>query len=236
MTTALNSPIGSEILDGATCPPALARATLRDIARSNTLFGGRAAAWFGVKELLGGDPPSGEDRLTVLDIGAGGGDIAAHVVRRAKERGTILAPIAVDWHRAAAIMCRERGLTSAVADTWALPLAPRSVDIVVLSQVLHHFRRDAAVRLLREVSHLARLGVVVCDLRRSAAAAAGIWLAGWALGFHPITRRDGVTSVRRGFSVQGLSALLLAAGLPASVYRRPGYRLVAAWRASGADG
>ena len=133
-------------------------------------------------------------------------------------------------------MCRERGLASLVADTWSLPIKPRSVDIVVLSQVLHHFRPDAAVRLLAELGRLARVGVVVCDLRRSRAAAAGIWLAGWALGFHPVTRRDGVTSVRRGFSASGLSELLLAAGLPPTVHRRPGYRLVAAGRVNGADG
>ncbi|MBI4503171.1 MAG: methyltransferase domain-containing protein [Gemmatimonadetes bacterium] len=259
-TTALTSPIGNEVLDGSSCPPALARATLRDIARSNTLFGGRAAVWFGVRELLKADGrrvggSEGQTagwshgqmvnsdatirqsgHLTILDIGAGGGDIAAYVARRARERGTMLTPIALDWHRAAAGLCRERGLRSIVADAWSLPLAPRSFDIVVVSQVLHHFRTDPAVGLLRELSGVARRGVVIADLRRSAAAAAGIWLAGWALRFHPVTRRDGVTSVRRGFSVRGLSELLLAAGMPTPVHRRPGYRVVAAWRAPHADG
>ena len=263
MTTAPTSTIGTEALDGAACPAGLARATLRDITWSNTLFGGRAAAWFGVRKLLqldgqtvrrldgwehqqtGRDAPQDTEvdstvqpsnRLTVLDIGAGGGDIAAYLVRRARARGVTLTPVALDWHRAAAGLCRERGLPTIVADAWSLPVAPRSFDIVVISQVLHHFRPDAAVELLRGLSVLARRGVVVADLRRSPAAAAGIWLAGWALGFHAVTRRDGVTSVRRGFSVRGLSELLLAAGMQTPVYRRPGYRVVAAWRAPDANG
>ena len=222
--SAVTSPIGTEVLDGASCPPDLVRATLSDIARANTLFGGRAAVWFGVRQLL----DRAGRRLTVLDIGAGGGDIAGFVSRQAKKLGTTLVPLALDRHPAAAALCRQRGFSSVVADARALPLAPGSVDIVIASQVLHHFSRDGAIELLRAFAPVARVGLVVADLRRASAAAMGIWLAGLALGFHPVTRRDGVTSVRRGFSAPELTELMFAAGLPATVHRRPGYRLVAA--------
>ncbi len=248
--SAVTSLIGTEALDGPSCPPAIARATLGDIARSNTLFGGRAAVWFGVQKLLAsplaplpsvpsGRRPTGEGnsypRLTVLDIGAGGGDIASFIARRARNRQVTLVPVALDRHREAALLCRERGFPSLVADAWTLPFAARSVDIIIASQLLHHFHREAAVDLLRALAPLARRGIVIADLRRARAAALGIWLAGLALGFHPVTRRDSVTSVRRGFTARGLSELLLAAGLRAPVYARPGYRLVAVWRAD-ADG
>jgi SAM-dependent methyltransferase len=225
--SAVTSPIGSEVLDEPSCPPDLVRATLSDIARANMLFGGRAAVWFGVKRLLTGR----RGRLTVLDIGAGGGDIALFVARQARKLGTTLEPLALDRHPAAAVLCRQRGLPTVVADACALPLSPGSVDIVVASQVLHHFSRDGAIELLRAFAPLARVGIVIADLRRAPAAAMGIWLASLALGFHPITRRDGVTSVRRGFAPNELADLMAAAGLDATVHRRPGYRLVAASRA-----
>jgi SAM-dependent methyltransferase len=168
----------------------------------------------------------------VLDLGAGGGDIIAFVVKKAREQNVTLVPVTLDRHRSAASLCRDRGIPTLVADAWALPLAPRSVDVVIVSQLLHHFRRDAGVRLLRDLAPLVRRGIVVADLRRAHAAAVGIWLAGLALGFHSVTRRDGFTSVRRGFTRRELSDLLRSAGLQAPVYQRPGYRLVAVWTPS----
>jgi hypothetical protein len=73
--------------------------------------------------------------------------------------------------------------------------------------------------------------VIVGDLRRSWLAAAGFWLASWPLGFHPVTRHDGVVSVLRGFTAPELEALARAAGARApAVRRRLGWRLVASWR------
>jgi hypothetical protein len=45
-----------------------------------------------------------------------------------------------------------------------------------------------------------------------------------------VTRRDGVLSVRRSFSSRELAELLRGAAVDAPVWRRPGFRLVAAWR------
>jgi SAM-dependent methyltransferase len=192
--------------------------------------------WHGVSQLVDGGSAGSRagGSLTVLDLGAGAGDIAGYLVRRGRERGITITPLALDRHREAAVLCRARGLPACVADAWALPLRPRSVDVIVISQVLHHFNREAGAALLKSLAPAARLGIVVGDLRRSWFAAVGIWLAGAALRFHPVTRRDGFTSVRRGFTARGLSELLLAAGLAGRVYRRPGFRLVGVWRAAAA--
>jgi hypothetical protein len=103
------------------------------------------------------------------------------------------------------------------------------VDIVVLSQVAHHLDADSCVAVFRECSRIARVGVIVADLRRSVAAQAGFWFASHALGFDRVTRTDGVTSLRRGFTPEMLRNLLRRAGVDARVERRPGARLVATW-------
>ncbi len=221
------SPLGVETLDDPACDPGLARATLRDIARANRWFGGVGAAAFGVDRLLAGGSAR---RLTLLDVGAGGGDVAQALRARARRRGIELVPLAVDSHRSAAALCRDAGLHTAVATAAALPIRPGGVDIVLASQFLHHFRRDAAIALLQAFARLAQVGFVVADARRTAAAAWGIWLGGLALGFHPVTRRDGVLSVRRSCTAAELRALVADAGLAGTVHRRPGFRLVAVWR------
>jgi SAM-dependent methyltransferase len=228
MIALTGSPVGEEALDDPRCPDGLARATLADITLVNRLFGGRAAAVWGLERLLaaGGVP----GRLTLLDVGAGAGDLAAALVRRAAARGRALVPVALDTHRVAAGLCAGAGLLPLVASAASPPVRERGVDIVLASQFLHHFSREGAAALVRAFVELARVGVIVTEPRRTPAAAAGIWAASFALGLHPVTRKDGVISVRRSFTAPELAAVLASAGVMTPVRRRPGFRLVAAWR------
>ncbi len=222
------SPLGAEALDQAEhCPPEVARATLMDLTVSNSLLGGSRAAAFGLDRVL--DATAFPHPLTLLDLGAGSGDVATYLVRHAARRDVTLVPIALDLHREAVRRCRRARVAALAADLAQLPLGPRSVDIVLASQLLHHFARDAAAEIVRRMDRVARVGVIVADLRRHPLAMAGFWTAAHLLGFHPVTRHDGVLSVRRGYVPRELTAVLAAAGVAAPVVKRPGYRLVAAW-------
>jgi SAM-dependent methyltransferase len=222
------SPLGREALDQPGTHPALVEATLKDIARLNALLGGRAAAAYGLKRLLQGVHP--EAPVSLLDVGAGSGDITEHLARRAARWGVTLTPVAIERHPIAAGWCRRAGLRTVMSDGGDLPLRASSVDIVLASQLLHHLERASAVALLREMDRVARVGAIVADLRRHAVAALGIWLVSYPLRLHAVTRRDGVTSVRRGYTPEEMRALLRDACLVAEVSQRPGYRLVAVWR------
>lgn len=222
------SPLGTEALDTPVLDRRIARATLRDIARANRMFGGHAAVVYGVKQLLDGERRSGP--LTVADVGAGAGDVLVALERVLGHRGIRSVGVALDWHREAAAMARERRQLALVGDAFRLPLADRSADIVVASQLLHHCSRDAAVRLVQVLDRAARIGVVIADLRRSQMAAWGIGLAATLLRFHPVSRADGMVSVRRGYSRAELAEVCRRAGADATVRRRPGFRLVAYWR------
>ncbi len=222
------SSIGVEALDTPTLDQETTRATLADIATANLLFGGQSAVGWGVDQLLDGStmPPA----LTVLDVGAGLGDVLIHLQHRLEREAVRVRALALDWHRTAARLSAARGLPSVTADALALPLADKAVDIVIASQLLHHFSRHAARNVIRELDRVARLGVVVADIRRTFVARWGIWFAAVLLGFHRVSRRDGVLSVRRGFTLPELAALIEEAGVSADVRRRPGFRLVAHWR------
>ena len=221
-----------ELLDDPSADDATVIACLDDVARINRLFGGARAALVRLDGLFRTERPGAP--LTLLDVGTGVGDIPAAAARLARRRGFDLRLLGVERHPAAASEARRRhGIATCVADGHRLPLPDRSVDYVLCSQLLHHFGADAAVRLLAELDRVARRGVVIADLRRSALAAAGIFLASFPLRFHPTTRRDAVISVFRGFTGAELGALCHDAGLRAAVRRHSGFRITAAWSPNG---
>lgn len=220
---------GVELLDDPFAETAQVCESLRNIARSNRWFGGAAAVRFGLRQALAPDSRF-SDVLTFLDVGTGLGDLPRMAQAWARERGISLRPVGVERHTAAAHLAHRTGLPVLVGEGAELPIRDRGVDLVLLSQVAHHFAPEAIVRLIRECDRVARRAVILADLRRSELAAVGFRVAGHALRFDTDTMRDGVTSLRRGFSVESLGSLLARAGVSARVSRRPGSRLVAVWR------
>lgn len=201
--------------------------SIANISRANRLFGGIAAVRFGLAGLLARTPPPA--RLRILDIGTGLGDIPRALAPWLGARGIGLEPVGVERHPVVARAARGHGLPMVLADGLRLPLADRSVDVALASQVAHHLQADDVVQLAREATRVARLGVVIADLRPSTAAAWGYRLASFVLGFDRATRQDGVTSIRRGFRAEALSRLLSRAGITATVKEKPGARVVAFW-------
>jgi SAM-dependent methyltransferase len=220
---------GEERIDDPALDPGVLVRSLEDVARSNALFGGRRAVLAALAPALG---PAGS-ALTLLDVGTGLGDIPRRARALAERRGVRLAAVGVELSFALARASRAATDASVCADAFALPFADRSVDVVTASQVLHHFEWPEARRLLAELDRVARRLVIVGDLRRSYAAAAGFWAASRLLRFHPVTRHDGVLSVFRGFTAGELAAAVRAAAPGARdvrVRHRLGWRVVASWR------
>ncbi|HVA58009.1 MAG TPA: methyltransferase domain-containing protein [Gemmatimonadaceae bacterium] len=221
---------GFEYLDDPAVPAAVRERSLRDVVRSNTLFGGARAL---LRELARVLPAGGAD-ATLLDVGTGLGDLPRRARRLAERRGVRLTTFGCDASESLIGAARPSLIHCACGDALALSFATHSVDIVTCSQLLHHFEHHDGVRLIRELHRVARRAVIVSDLRRSWVAAGGFWLASFPLGFHPITRHDGVASVLRGFTAAELAALVCdATGRAPAVRRHPGYRLTARWSVPG---
>ncbi len=198
-----------------------------DLARSNRWFGGTWAMRYALDKVLGRG--SGK-RVTLLDLGTGAGDLPAAARRWGHSNGWDVVPLGLERIPAAAVVAREGGLPVVVGCASGLPFRPGSVDLVLLSQVLHHFRRDSAAETVRACNAIARRGVVILDLARSTLAEAAFRVGARVMGFSRITIDDGITSLRRGFTTSEMSEVLAAAGVDVPVLRRPGSRLVACWR------
>ena len=217
---------GVEILDGPDVEPGIVTRSLADVARSNALFGGMSSAIEEVKDALKEVPYV----ASMLDVGTGLGDIPRRAREVAEENGIELTTIGLDASFALATASRRALSASVCGDALRLPFADRSIDIVMCSQVLHHFTGEDEITLLREMDRVARVRVIVSDLRRSWIAAAGLWLASFPLRFHAVSRHDGVVSVLRGFTPEELTDTVRKAVPRAPTVRsRRGYRVTASW-------
>ena len=235
---------GIEILDDPAQDPKLAVRSLRDVALANRLFGGRRAV---VRELQGlirsgiadrahADrarrqyTPTSQIAITLLDVGTGLGDIPKAAADEAESFGLQLITIGLEVSPAIAKAASTSCTHAIVGDAMRLPFADGSIDIVTCSQLLHHFDGAAADALLRECNRVARMGVVVGDLRRSWLAIAGLWSVSFLLRFHPVSRHDGVVSILRGYTTQELRRLVRRiSGTRVIVRRRFAWRVTATW-------
>ena len=224
--------IGAEILDRKDVDPAERERSHRDIELSNVLFGGRRAVMRVLRPLF--DECASEKRTaTLLDVGTGLADLPWRAREIARRRGLVLYTIGLDGVLTLLRAASHRVSAAVCADALSLPMADRSVDFALCSQVLHHFEHDRALQLITELDRVARRRVIVSDLRRSWVAASGFWLASVLLRFHPITRHDGTVSVMRGFTDGELGGMVVAAtGVQPAIRRRLGYRLTASWTPS----
>lgn len=217
---------GFEHLDDPRTDPALRERSLRDVRRANTLLGGAMAVLRELRRHM----PAQAAAVTLLDVGTGLADIPARARRAAARRGVTLTIFGVDEAETLARVSLGLLDASACADARRLPFADASVDVVTCSQVLHHFEDVEIPTVLRELSRVARHAVIVSDLRRSWLAAAGFWLVTWPLGFHPVTRHDGLISVLRGFTRRELARHVTdSTGCTPAVRRHLGFRVTATW-------
>ena len=191
------------------------RASLRDLTKINRYFGGYSVlAW------LFGCVADPAETFTVLDIGAGSGDMGAAIRRR------------YPFARITSLDYQHDHLAQAadprvVADAFCLPFAPASFDFVFSSLFLHHFTNDQVVQLFRTFRGLARRAVLAIDLDRGPLAYHFLPNTRWLFRWHDITINDGQISVAAALKQHELLALARRAGLDRAQVRthRPWSRL-----------
>ncbi len=216
----------SELLDGPLDDPEELRVNLRDMALANRLLLSNRSVLRRIASWLSGLPV--HETPTVLDVATGSGGLARAVAHWARSRGRRMRLVASDIDpmvmRIASRTLPMEDASLVRHDALRMPFADQSIEIVTCAFSLHHFGRDAATRLLREMARVARLGVVVSDLRRSYI---GYWGARLlALGpVSPLSRHDGPLSVLRAYTPLEAQGLIEAAGLPGRALAEPIFRV-----------
>lgn len=191
-----------------TAPPEAAARNLREIARINRWLGGHAALIRMMSNLV-----HSRERFSVLDVGAGSGDMGRCLIRHFPNARVI------------SLDCRAAHLGKAasprvVADALKLPFQPGAFDFVLCSSVLHHFQDHEAIEMISALRPVACRALLLLDLERHALAYWILPLTRLLLKWSPLTLHDGPVSVASAFRLGELASLAHAAGANQIVARR----------------
>lgn len=200
--------LAPEMLDAEQLDARELALNLREMAMLNRLPGGTGDSVRAVERLLGD-----QTEATVLDVGTGSGDF----VRRLRRRRHVEVIAADVRSEVLEIAARNLAGISSVslikADARSLPLGDHEVDVAHASLLLHHLDPDDAIAAFAEMRRVARLGVVINDLRRGLLPFVMTAAPVLALSRGAYTRHDGVLSARRAYTLSELDTLARRAGL-----------------------
>lgn len=154
---------------------------------------------------------------TVLDLGAGGCDIAEWLVGAAGRRGASAQVICLDSDPRIAAYARRRvagtpNLQVLEASAEELPrVGP--VDYIFANHFLHHLEDSEVRDLLLILKDYARYGVVLNDLKRSRLSYVGYSILAALFFRNSFAFYDGRLSIRRGFLRRELEEMVATSGL-----------------------
>lgn len=195
--------------------PEAADRNLADLRRINRFFGACRA----VQSLVGGlvEPC---DSFSLLDVGAGSGDMATAVQSSYPRASTV------------SLDLRSSHLQSApghrvVGDAFQLPFREGAFDIVLCCLLLHEFSDERAQLLLDRLYRIADRALIVLELHRHPFAYRFLPATSWLFRWSEVTLHDGPASVAAGFLPEELRELASLAGLEGVRVRRhfPWFRL-----------
>lgn len=170
--------------------------------------------------------------FSVLDVGAGSGELLREIAKFARKsnRKANLVGLELNEISANSIVSESKEFNEISAirgNALQLPFADNSFDYTICSLFTHHFTDENIVQILREFNRVSRLGFFVIDLHRHPIAYGLYKSFCVAFRISRLVREDGSLSVLRGFKLNELSELAKIANLKnTSIERYFPFRLV----------
>lgn len=170
--------------------------------------------------------------FSVLDVGAGSGEMLRMIAKfaRRRKRKTNLYGLELNARSARAILEESKGcaeISAVRGDAFSLPFADGTFDYAVCTLFTHHFTDENVVKILREMARVSKRKIFVVDLHRHKAAYALYKIFCAAFGISDFVRGDGSLSILRAFKSVELEKLARDANLTEiSVKRFFPFRLV----------
>ncbi len=154
----------------------------------------------------------GVSQATVLDVGAGGGDVGLWLVREGARRGLSIRVTCVDSDARAVAYAKDR-----VGRNQAIDIVHASLfevegqwDYVISNHVLHHLRDEEIVGFLEHARRICRRRILWNDLLRSRLSVLGFSAYSALLMHGSYARADGLLSILKGFRPRELRRLIRA--------------------------
>ncbi|MEM1123287.1 MAG: methyltransferase domain-containing protein [Bacteroidota bacterium] len=205
----------TEIMDDFDMEGPLLQRSLDKLAWINYWLGGNAVTINGLKKLWKDIPL--ERELTIVDIGCGNGDMLRVVAKLARKEGRKVKLVGIDANNFTVNYARKQSadypeisyLTALIPSE---EFSSMTYDVVLSTLFFHHFTDEIMLDCLTEITHKAKVGVVINDLHRHEWA---IFLFKLLTLFipNPMIREDGITSIQKAFKKSELQDFDKALGL-----------------------
>ena len=202
---------------------------LSELRRINRFLGDARALR---KSLLRRIERKNPQKFSVLDIGAGSGELLREIADFARKKNTKTKLCGLELNaRSARAILEESGVYGEISairgDALNLPFEDNSFDYTICSLFTHHFTDQNVIRILSEMSRVAQKEIFVIDLHRHPLAYYFYTTVGKIFIRNRLTRHDGALSILRSFKPPELKTLGIKAGLKdPTVTRHFPYRLV----------
>ena len=189
-----------EILDSDTCSPREAQAVLTVLGRINRWFGGVATTQKMVSHVA---QAAGVNRLSLLEVAAGSGEVPKIVRQRLGRRGIVVDITLLDMahsHLSDANHVSRKAAEKSriVGNALSLPFKEGAFDVVSSSLFAHHLSPQQLLLFVREALRVSRRAVLINDLVRHPLHLAAAF-AGFPIMWNRVAWLDGLTSVRRSY-------------------------------------
>lgn len=184
--------------------------TLNDIDTVNKWLGGNKITIEGIKKLLKEQPKHRE--MHIADIGCGNGAMLREVANWGRKKAYRFKLTGVDANPHAIGIATRLSKNYPEIQYSAINIFSREFktlkfDIALLTLTLHHFRDPKIIEALRKLYINTNVGIVINDLHRSKTAYFLFKAFSSLFIKNEIARKDGLTSVLRGFKKRDLKKL-----------------------------
>lgn len=200
-----------ELMDDFSIQDERIDAALKELKIINRYLGGISTTKSALEYFVN----SGNERLSVADIGSGSSDNLLAV----KKNLSFLNIISID-KSFRSLKFFPNSTLKINSDAFRIPIKNEKCDVVHLSLFLHHFNEAEMKSLIRECLRISRKGVIINDLQRSYLALFGIKILTGLFSESELVKNDAPLSVRRGFKKNDLIRLFADCGISNYVIKR----------------
>jgi 2-polyprenyl-3-methyl-5-hydroxy-6-metoxy-1,4-benzoquinol methylase len=159
-----------------------------------------------------------QNKITMVDLGCGGGDLAKVIHRWAAYRQLNFEVTGVDINDDIVQFATQQSLGYTNLkfqshDIFSAEFAEKNFDIACLNNVCHHFDDAKLIVLLKLLQQQTKAAIIINDLQRSPVAYYGFIVISKLFNLSYLAKHDGPLSVLRSFKRVELEQLMIAAAI-----------------------
>lgn len=175
------------------------------------------------------------EKLKVLDIATGIGDLPIRISKNAQKEGINLDVSACDISERSLAYAEDYATKSNVnVNFFQLDALndniPEGFDIIISSQFFHHLDEEELKTLVKKMNYSAEKLVIINDVIRSRLNLLLVWLGTRIFTASPVVQFDGPVSVKAAFTIPEIKALVENCGINgAKVSKNKSLRFILEW-------